>query len=79
MDEEGPAVAPGTKSCPACGGKLVPILYGLPDAEAGRAAERGEIALGGCTLMGDDPKLSCISCGTAFWIAGNDRMGRPSE
>ena len=57
----------------------MPILYGLPDAEASRAAERGEIALGGCTLMGDDPKLSCNSCGTAFWIAGNDRMGRPSE
>ena len=61
-------MAPGTKSCPACGGKLVPILYGLPDAEAGRAAERGEIALGGCTLMGDDPRLACAACHQRYWV-----------
>lgn len=69
MSEERPIVAPGTEVCPACGGKLVPILYGLPDAEAGAAAERGEVALGGCTIMGDEPQLSCVSCREQFWTS----------
>ena len=60
-------VTKGAVKCPECGGRLVPILYGLPDAEAGAAAERGEIALGGCTIMGDEPHLQCVGCRGAFW------------
>jgi hypothetical protein len=67
MDDERPAVTKGTTACPSCGGKLVPILYGLPDAEAGAAAERGEIALGGCTIMGDEPQFQCVACNKPFW------------
>ncbi|HKS16514.1 MAG TPA: hypothetical protein VJU16_04325 [Planctomycetota bacterium] len=68
MGEERPAVAPGTVKCPACGGKLVPILYGLPSSEGFQAAERGEIALGGCTVMGDDPQLACAACHERFHV-----------
>lgn len=68
MEDDRPVVAKGTAACPACGGKLIPILYGLPDAEAGAAAERGEIALGGCIIMGDDPHLACVACHARYWI-----------
>ncbi len=69
MGEERPNVAPGTKVCPTCGGKLVPILYGLPSREGFEAAERGELALGGCTVTGDDPQLRCAGCGECYWTA----------
>jgi len=69
VDEDRPEVAKGAVKCPACGGRLVPILYGLPTAEAGAAAERGEIALGGCMVMGDDPQLECVSCRAQFWTS----------
>ena len=32
------------------GVRVVPILYGLPTAEAGEAARRGELVLGGCIV-----------------------------
>jgi hypothetical protein len=67
MGEERAIVAVGTTVCPACGGKLVPILYGLPDSEGFAAAERGEVALGGCTILGDEPHLQCVACNEPFW------------
>lgn len=72
MSEEQPAAPRGTTACPACGGKLLPIVYGLPGPEACEAAERGEIALGGCIVTGDDPRLACTACGERF---GNARNG----
>ena len=76
--EERPEVADGATPCPACGGRLVPIVYGLPSPEGFQAAERGEVALGGCTVTGDDPQLRCLTCGEEYWIAGNARR-RPSS
>ena len=70
MDSDRREVPKGTVKCPACGGKLVPILYGLPTAEAGEAAERGEIALGGCLMSGDDPHLQCAACREPYWTTG---------
>lgn len=50
--------------CPKCGSPHTkPILYGLPTWEAIQAAERGEVVLAGCVLMGDDPKWYCPECG----------------
>jgi hypothetical protein len=50
--------------CPACGAAdVVPVLYGLPDAEAGRAAEAGRVALGGCDVTKDSPDIHCRNCG----------------
>ena len=54
--------------CPICGGKVVPIVYGMPTGELEEKADRGEVVLGGCCLVLDekgrsiDPKLACINC-----------------
>lgn len=68
-EAEKPTVPEGATECPACGGRLVPILYGLPTPEAGEAADRGEIELGGCLVTDDDPRLACRSCHERYWIA----------
>ena len=58
--------------CPKCkSAETVPIVYGLPDWDLGRAAERGELVLGGCMVTDDDPRWRCRACEADF--------GRPSE
>ncbi len=53
----------GTR-CPRCGSPtLVPIFYGMPAPEAFEAAERGEIAIGGCDVGPGLPAFSCTTCG----------------
>ena len=50
--------------CPSCGASnAVPILYGLPDPEGDRAAEAGQVILGGCVLTVDSPDAHCLCCG----------------
>ena len=50
--------------CPECGREdSVPLLWGLPDFEAMSLAERGQVVLGGCMVMGEDPAFACRSCG----------------
>lgn len=52
------------KVCAHCGSdRLVPIIYGMPAPDAFEAAERGEIALGGCILDEDSPAFRCADCG----------------
>ncbi|HEU4339321.1 MAG TPA: hypothetical protein VFS19_04570 [Planctomycetota bacterium] len=68
MGEERPTVARGEKVCPACGGKLVPIMYGLPSSEGFQAAERGEYVLGGCIVSGDDPQFECAACHEQYYV-----------
>ena len=49
--------------CPKCHSEdTVRILYGLPTEEAMAAAERGEIALGGCLVDPGNPDWRCRSC-----------------
>ena len=51
------------KKCPKCGSnRMVDILYGYPAPETLHEAEKGEIALGGCCITGDDPKWKCMEC-----------------
>jgi hypothetical protein len=45
----------------------VPVVYGLPAAEAVSAAERGEIVLGGCVIASDVPEWSCRRCGHRWY------------
>ena len=45
--------------CPVCGAASVPIAYGYPDLELFEAADRGEVALGGCVIGKDDPTHEC--------------------
>jgi hypothetical protein len=49
--------------CPGCHAhEAIPILYGDPTREAEQAARRGELVLGGCCVMGEDPKWHCRAC-----------------
>jgi hypothetical protein len=46
-------------SCPECGAPGVPLLFGLPIAEANDAAADGQLALGGCVLSFPMPNWQC--------------------
>lgn len=59
-------------TCPDCGGRAVPILYGYPLGEIIEAADRGEAELGGCEVTGDDPRWHCRSCGHRWGRATRD-------
>lgn len=61
---EGSSREPGSHRCPRCGGgRSVPVVYGLPDAELGADARAGRVALGGCARDGFEPTRECRSCG----------------
>jgi hypothetical protein len=61
---------PATKAapvCPVCGSaSVIPILWGRRAAEEYAAAERGEIALGGCFLFKNMPAWYCRDCAKGF-------------
>jgi hypothetical protein len=42
---------------------MLPIVFGYPGHETFEAADRGEIALGGCIVRGEDPTHRCTACG----------------
>ena len=56
-----------------CGGKVAPIIYGYPNAALAEAADRGEVALGGCVLPfpDDDLRWRCVSCSRGFLSDGS--------
>jgi hypothetical protein len=50
--------------CPQCNQMAaVEIIYGFPTKRLLRQAERKEVVLGGCVVMGDDPDRRCLNCG----------------
>lgn len=50
-------------ACPECqGDRTVPIIYGFPSQEIFEAAERGEVAIGGCVLEAHNPDWACPAC-----------------
>ena len=53
--------------CPSCGGELLPLVFGYPSPEMMKAANRGEIALGGCVLPEDPPLYECSACDSRFY------------
>lgn len=62
------------QKCPQCGSKrAVRIMYGMPAYEAFLKAEKGEIALGGCVITGNDPQWQCQDC----WTRWNDELVWP--
>jgi len=54
----------GVETCPRCGARGVPLVYGLPGRELLEASARGEVALGGC-VRGDETHR-CTRCGLEF-------------
>ena len=57
----------GTLKCPTCSAGLTPIVYGLPGPELFEAAERGEIQLGGCDILFDNPSFECRGVDHHLW------------
>ena len=49
---------PKTHPCPNCSSPSIPIVFGLPAFELFEAAERGEVALGGCVVGEVEPELA---------------------
>ncbi|BCJ63664.1 hypothetical protein [Polymorphospora rubra] len=58
-------------ACPRCGQTGRPVLIGLPDPEAFRAAEQGLLVLGGCVEEEDSPHWVC---GAGHGWRGSDEL-----
>lgn len=54
------------RKCIACGGKVVPILYGEPDEEGGALIDAKEMIMGGCCVTDNDPQWGCLNCDTIY-------------
>ena len=53
-----------TRTCPHCGGGMLQIVWGFPDAALFEAGDRGEVFLGGCCIPPEPtPDWHCTSCG----------------
>jgi len=60
--------------CPRCSNrKLLSIVYGYPAGDLMEAAQRGEVALGGCMVTGDDPDRRCPDCRVDLYRDGTYR------
>lgn len=57
----------GTLKCPTYSAGLTPIVYGMPGPEMFEAAERGEIQLGGCEILPDNPSFECRGADHHLW------------
>lgn len=56
-----------TKICPKCrSNRVIPIVQGYPSADTWKAAQRGELKLGGCTIIAHDPEWYCKDCKNEF-------------
>jgi predicted amidophosphoribosyltransferase len=51
---------------------MVPIVFGYPSFETARAADRGEVALGGCVIHGEDPTHVCTACSQEVIVDDSD-------
>ena len=56
------------RSCPDCGGDLIPIVWGYPNQVMFQREERGEIFLGGCCLPPNSPNYHCRNCNNEFLL-----------
>lgn len=58
-----PPSRPRRYKCPHCGRTAaLRIIYGYPSEETMQRAERGEILLGGCCRLIEDPDRACTAC-----------------
>lgn len=60
--------------CPKCGVRRArPIVYGLSTPGLFKAAERREVALGGCVISDSDPRRRCAACGAEWGVINRQR------
>lgn len=72
MNDKVIIVSKKPKKCPVCSFKpIAKIIYGEPclTLDEWKKVEEGKIAIGTCTITGDDPKWQCTNCDTKFKIA----------
>jgi len=50
-------------ACPACDGRGIEILYGMPHSSIEEEVEAGRVVLGGCAIDPGSPRWSCSTCG----------------
>lgn len=50
------------RKCPQCGGKVVPIVYGMPGPGLWLESEEKRVILGGCCISPRDPDRGCLDC-----------------
>ena len=55
-----------------CGDRMIPIVYGMPDAKLIEASQRGEAKIGGCVIHDDMPLFVCRRCGLTEGRLGDD-------
>ncbi len=55
-----------TETCPKCGSKLIPIIYGFPNEILMEQYKAGEVELGGCVISSDDDNMHCPNCKSSF-------------
>ena len=78
VDYDAPKRLRKGSNCPTCKvGKLIPIVYGMPEGELIEQSERGEVELGGCSVtevhdselgfISGDPELYCPKCEGRFF------------
>jgi hypothetical protein len=54
-------------ACPHCGGRLLPVVFGMPTPELVDEARAGEFVLGGCCVPDDHlPQWECNRCETRW-------------
>ena len=56
-------------NCPVCKERLVEIVYGLASPELMDKANKKEVCLGGCCIIGgiELAKYHCFKCGKNFY------------
>ncbi len=70
----------GARRCPNCGSQnTAAVIWGYPSSEGMRAAERGDVFLGGCMVGLDDPDYGCHDCLASFWLDRRFRIEREDE
>ncbi len=52
--------------CPNCTNKMIKIVYGMPDTDTMKKAQRGEIFLGGCVIEEFQPEYHCNKCRRSY-------------
>ena len=60
------SMTPGDRrgpGCPVCGGRTIPIIYGMPVPTLGDLADLGVVEPAGCIIDADDPARRCVRCG----------------
>ncbi len=69
-------------TCPRCGQRGTPIVYGDPTVDAVEQAQRGELILAGCLVQAGAPTHACPRCQHQWGrlqLPVRDQLAAPSD